>query len=1685
MDCYMWSTMLYQLVDLVVKGDMVTVIITVEPEPVLDPNLDNTICSDQSSGITLNTDGISVPASNYNIVAIRVDAGLSSEIGNASVGNGQPAGAIFNDRFVNVTASQLTVEYDIVPVSAGGCEGDLATLTLTIDPKPVMDPALDNIVCSDQPSSITLNTDGTSVGAAGYNIISIRKDFNLIANAGNATTGVGQLADAIVNDMFTNNTPGALTVEYDIRPVSGAGCIGDMVTILLTVDPKPVMDPNLNKETCSNQPSGILLKTNGTSEPAASYNIIDIRVDVALIPDAGNASVGNGQADNAIIGDIFTNATSGTLNVEYDVVPVSLDGCIGDMQTIILAVNPQPVLDPNLDAAACSDAASGIVMAVDAGSVAAASYNVSLNSKDPALVGTPTTGMNLTSNAIASDMFRNTTGGPLTVVYDVIPVSADGCEGDMVQVTLTVNPEPILASNLNAMTCSDAPGGIVFDVSAASVAASSYNLVAITIPAGLIPGASNATIGTGMAADTISNDVFTNLTGGPQLVIYEVIPVSADGCEGDMKQVMLTVNPEPILDPGLNSTTCSDVASGINLSVAGGSVAAANYNVLAINVDPGLVANAGNASPANGLSSTAIANDIFTNTTTGALTVTYDVVPVSASGCEGDMVQITLIVNPEPILSPALDATVCSGLPSGIVLDVAAGSVGALTYNLVNITVSPGLVSQVGNATVGTAKPATVITNDVFTNTTANPLTVTYGIIPVSADGCLGDLVQVILTVDPEPVIDPNLNTNICSDVASGIVINVAPTSVAADHFDISAITVDPGLVSNAGNALVGAGQDANAIAGDIFTNLTAGPLTVVYDVTPVSAAGCIGELVQITLTVNPEPILNPVGATVCSRNNSGIVFSVIGGSVAAPTYNILVINMDPGLVAMPGNAIVGNGQSANAISTDKFINTTNAALTVVYDVVPVSGVGCEGTMNQITFTIDPEPVLDPNLDTPVCSDLPIGVTLVEAPGSVAAASYTINSVNVPAGLIPGVGNAGPGMGQMADAIANDVYTNQTANPLDVIYTVVPVSAVGCNGQPVQIAITINPEPILSSGLNRAVCSDENTGIVLDVSATSTAAATYNILNIMVDPSLTPDPMNAIAGNGLASNAIQNDRFTNITSFPLNVVYDIVPVSADGCEGDLRQVIVTVQPKPILTPGLNETLCSNLPSNIILSVTNGVSGVTYNWDAPLMTGGMTGGTAGPSGIINDIFNNTTGSPQTATYRVVPMSGLGCLGDTVTVVITVNPNPTASINGGLDPLFVCGGEDLILNGNPADGSGNYISHMWSGQIGSLDNITIQTPTFNTTFTGSYTMTYTVTDDNGCMGSDDVTINVDSPRALFSMSSSTGCNSVAVDFTNNSMGAATYTWDFGDGSPVDNSTNPSHTYNNLSTVIQYFNVKLFAESAGGCIDSVMQVVTVYPTVEASFTITPDTICHGDGPVQLAALPGGSAYHWDFGDGNSGYAGNVTTHSFSNTTTGIITRTVTLTTESFYGCTDVATQDIVIYPTPVPEFSPNPASQTWPGNQVQFINQTNAGTWTYFWNFGDGNTSTEEDPTHTYSVPGTFTVTLEVSNDRCSEVVSHNVEINPILPIASFTEVPPACSPYTIQFENTSQHATSYFWDFGDGTSSSEMNPEHTYYRGGTFVVRLTAIGPGGQDKYQQMVEVYQSPTAMLDVAPIQYM
>ncbi|GAI96435.1 unnamed protein product, partial [marine sediment metagenome] len=259
-------------------------------------------------------------------------------------------------------------------------------------------------------------------------------------------------------------------------------------------------------------------------------------------------------------------------------------------------------------------------------------------------------------------------------------------------------------------------------------------------------------------------------------------------------------------------------------------------------------------------------------------------------------------------------------------------------------------------------------------------------------------------------------------------------------------------------------------------------------------------------------------------------------------------------------------------------------------------------------------------------------------------------------------------------------------------------------------------------------------GITLAVSATSISAVSYNITNITVDPNLVADGGNATTGTGLPDNVISNDKFTNTTSFAALVIYEVVPVSSEGCKGSAKQVALTVQPKPVIISGLSDIVCSGVSANIILSITNSVAGTIFNWSAPVNTGGMTGGTTGPSILIADVFENNTGSTQTATYTVIATSGDGCQSDPETVIVTVNPGPAVSINDGSDTILLCGGEDLQLNGNPTGGSGNYVTHSWTGQVAPLSSTTIQNPVFNTTGSGNYRLSYMVTDDNGCSATD---------------------------------------------------------------------------------------------------------------------------------------------------------------------------------------------------------------------------------------------------------------------------------------------------------------------------------------------------------------
>ena len=144
-------------------------------------------------------------------------------------------------------------------------------------------------------------------------------------------------------------------------------------------------------------------------------------------------------------------------------------------------------------------------------------------------------------------------------------------------------------------------------------------------------------------------------------------------------------------------------------------------------------------------------------------------------------------------------------------------------------------------------------------------------------------------------------------------------------------------------------------------------------------------------------------------------------------------------------------------------------------------------------------------------------------------------------------------------------------------------------------------------------------------------------------------------------------------------------------------------------------------------------------------------------------------------------------------------------------------------------------------------------------------------------------------------------------------------------------------------------------------------------------------------------------------------------------------------------------------------------------------------YSWNFGDGNTSAEKDPAHTFRTAGEYGISLTVGSPSGSSSFGRKLSVRQrAAPVARFESSPNAGeAPLQVQFfNNTSGEVTAYRWNFGDGTSSAEREPQHTYVDAGAFDVELVADGPGGQSRYARQIVVAEAQalaTAAIEEPP----
>ena len=247
---------------------------------------------------------------------------------------------------------------------------------------------------------------------------------------------------------------------------------------------------------------------------------------------------------------------------------------------------------------------------------------------------------------------------------------------------------------------------------------------------------------------------------------------------------------------------------------------------------------------------------------------------------------------------------------------------------------------------------------------------------------------------------------------------------------------------------------------------------------------------------------------------------------------------------------------------------------------------------------------------------------------------------------------------------------------------------------------------------------------------------------------------------------------------------------------------------------------------------------------------------------------------------------------------------------------------------------------------------------------------------------------------------------------------------------------------------------------------------------------SVTHGEAPlsVQFTDLssddaPTGRA--WDFGDGTLNGTEKDPEHTYINP--GLYT--VTLTATNLFGSgTEQKVQyiNVTTPAAPVADFSGSPTSGPAPLT-VAFTDNSTGNITSRSWNFGDSGNSSLVDPSHTYTTAGTYTVNLTVTGPGGSDTVSKTNYITVTEPPiqAGFTANPTAgFVPLFVQFTDTSTGTiTSRSWNFGDGGTSSAVNPSHTYTETGTYTVTLTVTGPAGTDSEVKpgYITVYSVPPA----------
>jgi len=516
-------------------------------------------------------------------------------------------------------------------------------------------------------------------------------------------------------------------------------------------------------------------------------------------------------------------------------------------------------------------------------------------------------------------------------------------------------------------------------------------------------------------------------------------------------------------------------------------------------------------------------------------------------------------------------------------------------------------------------------------------------------------------------------------------------------------------------------------------------------------------------------------------------------------------------------------------------------------------------------------------------------------------------------------------------------------------------------------------------------------------------------------------------------------------------------------------------------------VCIGTQVTFIAVANNGGSSPSYQW----LRNGQSVGSNNPTYSYTPANSDIITCILTSSLPCA--SGNPASSNSITMVVNAQLPVSISISASANP--VCYGQSVNFIATPANGGTNPVYQWYKNGNPTGTN----SPVFTYSPSNNDQVYCVLTSNSSCASNNPAASNLivmsvtSSVQVGISISASANpvCVGTSVTYTaipTNGGNNPLYQWKKNGQNVGSNS--PSFSYqpsnNDVITCVLTSNSPC---ATGNPATSNPITMSVSSNLPAGVTITASSnpSCSGS-PVTFIANPenGGSNpfYQWKLNGTNVGSNNPVFIHYPANNDIISCIMTSSSSCATSNPATSNAIQMSIEYQMPVVSFytydnyGPTPFT-------VQFYDNSLNNPTTWLWDFGDGYTSSDQNPIHVYNNIGVYSVTLQVGNSCGTDLVSYFDYIQVIdpalLPVVQFTANPiSGYNPLNVTFTNQSSANSTYFsWSFGDDTYSNEVNPTHEYLEAGTYTVSLYASNTYGSD-YEEKTDFIQAvypPYALL--------